>query len=122
MAGMTIQILETDEPTSTAKKYQVGELIGLRILLGFALFFITAFAAIALAVTLIASILFRKRVAQKAWKAACTSSALATGCFIAIFSPRFGIATICTYFVLRESESTFVQSLRSQFDSAFHRF
>lgn len=108
-----MEVLEAEKP-----KY----LVGLRVLLGLAIIFILAFAAVALVVTLVAAVLFRKNSAYKAWRATCTASALAVGCFIAIFSPRFGVATISTYFMLRGSHSRFAQTVRAQFDSVSHRF
>ncbi len=110
-------ILEIEEEAVPTRP--TGQLLGLRILMMIGLPFILAFASLAFSISLIAA-LFRRNLAAKAWRYTCVASALATGCFVSIFSPRFGITIICTYFVLRaeSADSGFLASLRSRFDQA----
>lgn len=119
-------IVENDEQQQheETRKYRSGELLGLRVLTTIALPFIIAFGAVSLAFAIIFA-LFRRETARKAWRFTCTASALATGCFVSIFSPRFGITLICAYFVLRadkHSNGALFDGIRSHFTDAADRF
>lgn len=127
-------LIEGQTPPPGQERYTVGQRIGLRFLALFALAIFALWGVIALLSTLAALICYgftvgRTRefllVAKRYWGGFCFTCAGITGSVVALFSPRFGIGVVLIYLLLQADEQTggrFMQNLRAQFQTAFHRF